>query len=277
MSMLEICNGASAVHAGSRSTRPLVLTLAASAIAVLIAFVALVEQADAAAEVRVEGVIEDGAGDPIHGARIGQGDRIDITGKDGIFALDGIDSKTRLRVFASGYEERYVKVEDRAEPLEIALETRPIKAIYLNPFISTTEADIDRLIELVDTTELNAIVVDIKEQLVFYDTQVALFNDAGTVNPILDLDALYDLLRDDHIAAAGLDVLPQEPPVEPIPKLLAAYRAKEPWLEGRLVVTPHSAWLTPHSWEDTRRKSAETMRAALLTNKPQNVITPEMY
>src|SRR5439155_281447 len=80
-----------------------------------------------------------------------------------------------------------------------------------------------------------------------------------------------------RIAAAGLDVLPQEPPVEPIPKLLAAYRAKEPWLEGRLVVTPHSAWLTPHSWEDTRRKSAETMRAALLTNKPQNVITPEMY
>ena len=53
--------------------------------------------------------------------------------------------------------------------------------------------------------------------------------------------------------------------------------AKEPWLEGRLVITPHSAWLTPHSWEDTRRKSAETMRAALLTNKPQNVITPEMY
>jgi hypothetical protein len=27
----------------------------------------------------------------------------------------------------------------------------------------------------------------------------------------------------------------------------------------------------------TRRKSAETMRAALLTNRPQNVITPEMY
>ena len=38
------------------------------------------------------------------------------------------------------------------------------------------------------------------------------------------------------------------------------------------MITPHSAWLTPHSWEDTRRKSAETMRAALLTNGPQNVI-----
>jgi C-terminal binding protein len=100
-------------------------------------------------------------------------------------------------------------------------------------------------------------------------------NDAR--GPILDLDALYELLRSEHIAGAGLDVLPQEPPTEPIPELLRAYRAREPWLEGRLVITPHSAWLTPHSWEDTRRKSAETMRAALLTNRPQNVITPEMF
>jgi len=72
-------------------------------------------------------------------------------------------------------------------------------------------------------------------------------------------------------------VLPVEPPVEPVPELLRLYRAREPWLEGRLVVTPHAAWLTPESEADTRRKSAETMCAALLTNRPQNVITPEMY
>jgi phosphoglycerate dehydrogenase-like enzyme len=100
-------------------------------------------------------------------------------------------------------------------------------------------------------------------------------NDAR--GPILDLDALHAHLKSGHIAAAGLDVLPVEPPVEPIPELLRAYRAREPWLEGRLVITPHSAWLTPESEADTRRKSAETMRAALLTNRPQNVITPEMF
>jgi phosphoglycerate dehydrogenase-like enzyme len=95
--------------------------------------------------------------------------------------------------------------------------------------------------------------------------------------PIIELDALMALLRNGHIAAAGLDVLPVEPPIEPIPELLRAYRAREPWLEGRLVVTPHAAWFTPESEHDTRVKSAETMRAALLTNRPQNVITPEMY
>jgi len=95
--------------------------------------------------------------------------------------------------------------------------------------------------------------------------------------PILDLDALLAHLKSGHIAAAGLDVLPVEPPVEPVPELLRLYRAREPWLEGRLIVTPHAAWLTPESETDTRRKSAETMRAALLTNRPQNIITPEMY
>jgi hypothetical protein len=76
---------------------------------------------------------------------------------------------------------------------------------------------------------------------------------------------------------SGKPDVPVEPPVEPVPELLSLYRAHEPWLEGRLVITPHAAWLTPESEADTRRKSAETMRAALLTNRPQNVITPEMY
>ena len=95
--------------------------------------------------------------------------------------------------------------------------------------------------------------------------------------PVVDPDAVLDGLRSGRLAGAALDVLPVEPPVEPVPELLRLYRAREPWLEGRLVVTPHAAWLTPESEVDTRRKSAETMRAALLTNRPQNVITPEMY
>jgi phosphoglycerate dehydrogenase-like enzyme len=95
--------------------------------------------------------------------------------------------------------------------------------------------------------------------------------------PILDVDALGDLLRSGHIAGAGLDVVPVEPPVEPVPALMRAYRAREPWLEGRLIITPHSAYLTPEAHRDIRIKSAETMRAALFTNRPQNVITPEMY
>ena len=93
----------------------------------------------------------------------------------------------------------------------------------------------------------------------------------------MDVDALYDALHSGHLAGAGLDVLPVEPPVEPIPRLLAAYRAREPWLAGRLIITPHSAYLTPEAHLDIRVKSAETMRAALMSNRPQNVIAPADY
>jgi phosphoglycerate dehydrogenase-like enzyme len=95
--------------------------------------------------------------------------------------------------------------------------------------------------------------------------------------PIVDLDAVGDALRHGTLAGAGLDVIPMEPPVEPVPALLAAYRNREPWLEGRLVVTPHSAYHSPEAWADIRRKSAETMAAALLSAVPQNVVSPEMF
>jgi C-terminal binding protein len=105
--------------------------------------------------------------------------------------------------------------------------------------------------------------------------------DAVVVNTargaIIDLAALETLLREGRIAGAGLDVLAIEPPVEPVPDLLRAYRAKEEWLEGRLIVTPHSAFHSPEAWDDIRRKSAETMAAALLTDRAQNVITPDMF
>ena len=94
--------------------------------------------------------------------------------------------------------------------------------------------------------------------------------------PIVDIDAVYDHLKSGHLAAAGLDVVPVEPPVAPLPRLIEAYRAREPWLVGRLVITPHAAYYSPEAQHDTRVKAAETMRAALLSNRPQNVITPDM-
>lgn len=94
--------------------------------------------------------------------------------------------------------------------------------------------------------------------------------------PIVDIDALATLLKSGHLAGVGLDVVPVEPPVEPVPELIRAYRAREPWTIGRLVITPHSAFYTPQAWDDIRSKGAETMAAAL-AGKPQNVIAPESY
>jgi lactate dehydrogenase-like 2-hydroxyacid dehydrogenase len=79
---------------------------------------------------------------------------------------------------------------------------------------------------------------------------------------ITDLDAIERGLRSGRIGAAGLDVLPQEPPDQAHP-LIKAWRAKEPWLEGRLVITPHAAFFTPESLVDMRRLAALTVHEFL--------------
>lgn len=93
--------------------------------------------------------------------------------------------------------------------------------------------------------------------------------------PIVDMGALETALREDILAGVGLDVIAVEPPVEPVPALLKAYWAREKWLEGRMIVCPHSAFHSPQAWADIRRKSAETVGSTLLAGVDRNVIPPE--
>jgi glycerate dehydrogenase len=53
---------------------------------------------------------------------------------------------------------------------------------------------------------------------------------------LVDSAALADALRDGEIAAAAVDVLPNEPPVHGDPLL--------DYAGGNLIVTPHIAWAT---------------------------------
>jgi phosphoglycerate dehydrogenase-like enzyme len=76
---------------------------------------------------------------------------------------------------------------------------------------------------------------------------------------VVDLDAVEAALRDGRLVGAALDVLPVEPLDRSHP-LLAAWTRREPWLEGRLIVTPHAAFYTPESLADMRRLSAEAIR-----------------
>ncbi|EXJ81866.1 hypothetical protein A1O1_07931 [Capronia coronata CBS 617.96] len=94
---------------------------------------------------------------------------------------------------------------------------------------------------------------------------------------IVDLDAIERCMREGIISGAGLDVLPEEPvPEDRVHPLIQAYRNKESWLTGRMVLTCHTAFYSPESLVDIRLKSAETMRDVLINGGNSNVIAPEM-
>ena len=71
-------------------------------------------------------------------------------------------------------------------------------------------------------------------------------------------DVLEQALRENRIYAAGLDVLPQEPPGNH--PLIKAWRNREDWLEGRLWITPHLAFFSNQAWYEMRYKAAETVK-----------------
>jgi D-3-phosphoglycerate dehydrogenase/C-terminal binding protein len=93
--------------------------------------------------------------------------------------------------------------------------------------------------------------------------------------PLVDLDALYDALRENRIGGAALDVLPSEPPVPPH-KLLLALQAKEDWIRHRLLLTPHAAFFSPPANIDIRRKAAEVVLYYLRDGRLTNCVNAAM-
>jgi glycerate dehydrogenase len=72
---------------------------------------------------------------------------------------------------------------------------------------------------------------------------------------LVDSQALADALTSGQIAAAAIDVLPQEPPVDGNP--LLDYRG------GNLIVTPHIAWATDEARQNAIDELAANTRAFL--------------
>jgi len=81
---------------------------------------------------------------------------------------------------------------------------------------------------------------------------------------VVDHDALVEALRDGHLAGAGLDVLPSEPPAPDEPLLVM----------DNVVVTPHMGYYSEESLEDLRRTAVENLVAALSGRHPGSVVEP---
>lgn len=91
---------------------------------------------------------------------------------------------------------------------------------------------------------------------------------------LLDLDAVEQALRSGHLAAAALDVLPQEPP-DPNHPLLRAWLDREQWLRGRFTLTPHAAFFSDAAYVDMRTFAAEIARDFLFSGKIRNNLNPD--
>lgn len=149
----------------------------------------------------VTGRTTNAEGEPVARAWITDGEQFVFSDEEGafVFAEGTLATDANLEIYASGYHGQTLSLTEATTPLDITLELQMIKGIYYNPNISNTQEDVDRLINIAHTTEVNAIVIDIKEERIFYDTGVQFFQEAGIVSPVLDMPAVLQQFHEHGI------------------------------------------------------------------------------
>lgn len=160
----------------------------------------------------VAGIVRDTTGAPVAGARImaADGSAATATGADGAYRLIGA-AVPEVVVQASGFAGQRLAVPASGQ-VDVLLEAEPIKAVYANLGVLGDPVRWNELIEIANTTEINAIVVDVKQDTIYYDSQVPFFREIpGMVTPVLDLEAILAELEANGIYGIARMVVFKDP------------------------------------------------------------------
>jgi len=84
------------------------------------------------------------------------------------------------------------------------------------------------------------------------------------------LDDFCTPLKDGRLSSVSLDVLPDEPPLET--ELIKAWKKREDWIDGRLIINPHTAYYSRQAYVEMRRKTAQNALNIINNVKPWNII-----
>ncbi len=183
----------------------------------------------------VGGQVRDSAGNPIAGARIAaaNGTAETLAGDDGTFRLTGGSDVQEVLVTAAGFATQSFGV-DASRQIDAQLEGEMIKAVYANLGVLGDEERWNTLLEIAETTEINAIVIDVKQDTIYYDTQVQFFRDVpGMVTPVIDLQDLLAQMEERGIYSIARMVVFKDPVVAAGRPDLAVMDevTGEPWLD----------------------------------------------
>lgn len=143
----------------------------------------------------LRGVVRDPQGQPVAAivATTGIWTRV---AEDGTFQLKGVAPGQQVFVKAPGYRATSLIVPENFQ-VQVTLEPLVVRAIYINALVASKPEALEKRLQLVDRTELNAVVIDLKDSTghVYYDTQVALAHEIGAVRPILQPRELVSRLK----------------------------------------------------------------------------------
>lgn len=116
--------------------------------------------------------------------------------REGRFRLPNMPERGFVQVLAPGYAKKVIPIEPGDMPEQIELDPFYVRGIYITAAVASVPRLVDRFLDLIDRTELNTIVIDIKSDLrddlgmVYYDSQVPLARELGLSTPRIDVASI---------------------------------------------------------------------------------------
>ncbi len=129
------------------------------------------------------------------------------------------------------------------EPTPVAKEPVKVKAVYMTGNIAGSSSRFEHFIELVNTTELNALVIDIKEGgFVNYESQVPLVKELNLYKKLYKVEEILKKCHENNIYVIGRIVVFRD---DELANKKPEFAIKKPngsiWTEGS-----HGAWSNPY-------------------------------
>ncbi len=208
------------------------------------------DEGDLSIELRpnvVSGVVTGAGGDPVAGVRVfvdGE-ERVVETDEDGAYALTEVPEGATVVYKMPGYRLHELAVTD-GMTVDVALEPFTARALYAPSAVFEAPGRLDQMLALLDRTEANALVIDVKETdgRLYYATDLESAAEVGAIreNPVFDLEELLPMLKERGIyTIARMVVMKDNTSAAARPELAVRNSATgEPWRDNI-----GGAWLDP--------------------------------
>ena len=195
----------------------------------------------------VSGTVTDADGAPVAGVRVfvdGE-ERMVVTDDDGVYSLGEVPEGANVIYKMPGYRLHEMAVSDGVTA-DIALEPFEARALYAPAAIFEAPGRLDEMLALLDRTEANAMVIDVKETdgRLYWATDLETAAEVGAIRetPVFDLEELLPALKERGIyTIARMVSMKDNTSAAARPELAVRNSATgEPWRDNI-----GGAWLDP--------------------------------
>lgn len=160
----------------------------------------------------VRGMVRTSAGDGLEGVLVALGGLEVLTDGSGWFEFIA-PTGSIIRVDTPGWTAVEVEWLGSDSWVPIDLEPMVVRALHVSGWAVGDSEHWQRILDLAATTEINSLVVDLKDEsgLVFYRTAVPLAGEVGAINPEFELDAVVAATAERGLYLIGRIVTFQDP------------------------------------------------------------------